>query len=370
MQKAWKKTILQDVARRAGVSAATASRALSKPEIVSAQTREAVMEAVRETGYSVNQAGRNLRRRRTDCIVALIPNLANPFFAHILSGISAELAPAGYSLLVCDTEGNPDAEGLVMRYLDRGRADGIIMLDGLIPSEHLDDARRTHPLPPAVFACEWIEGTDIPRIRIDNELGARMAVEHLVSLGHRRIAYVSGPPLNILTTTRDAGYRRALKSAGLPVEEDLIFPGDFSLSSGAAAAERWLAMLSPPTAVFCASDAMAAGFISALQRAGRSVPADCSVVGFDDIDVAAHTVPALTTIRQPRREIGRKAAATLLALIAAEKPVDHDQLLPIELMVRGSTARPNSPDGIEVSSAAAPGPTILPAHAARTVTTG
>lgn len=340
MQKAWKKTILQDVARRAGVSAATASRALSKPEIVSAQTRKAVMEAVRETGYSVNQAGRNLRRRRTDCVVALLPNLANPFFAQILSGISAELAPAGYSLLVCDTQGNPDAEGLVMRYLDRGRADGIIMLDGLIPSDHLDDAARTQPLPPAVFACEWVEEMGIPRIRIDNERGAEIAVEHLVSLGHRRIAYLSGPPSNILTIKREAGYRSALNAAGLPFGPGLMLAGDFSLFSGAAAAEHWLSMDNPPTAVFSASDAMAAGFISVLQRAGRSVPADCSVVGFDDIEVAAHTLPALTTIRQPRREIGRIAATTLLTLISGQAPVDPDRVLPVELVVRDSTAAP------------------------------
>jgi len=336
------KASLQDVARVAGVSTATVSRALSKPEVVSEITRKAVIDAVRATGYSVNHAARNLRRRRTDCIVALIPNLANPFFAQILFGISSVLAPAGYNLLISDTQGSPDSERLMMSYLDRGRADGLILLDGLIPTDHLDDAVRSRPLPPAVLACEWIDGSPLPQVRVDNLTGAKLAVEHLIGLGHRRIGHVGGPSGNVLSIVREAGHRAAMTSAGLPFDEAWLLPGDFSLASGAAAAGRWLGMDRPPTAVFCASDTMAAGFVAALHRAGRDVPADCSVVGFDDIEVAAHTVPALTTIRQPRTEIGQVAARTLLAVIAGDTPVSACTLLSVELIVRDSTAAPRS----------------------------
>ncbi len=267
---AYKKVLIQDVARAAGVSTATVSRALSKPEVVSEATRRTVMEAVRGTGYSINHAASNLRRRRTDCIVALIPNLANPFFAQILSGISSVLAPAGYNLLISDTKGSLDAEPLMMSYLDQGRADGLILLDGLIPPDHLDDANRSRPLPPSVLACEWIEASPLPRVRVDNEAGARLAVEHLVALGHRRIGHLRGPVGNVLTRTREAGHRRAMAAAGLGFEDAWLLPGAFTFASGAEAAALWLAMAVPPTAVFCASDTMAAGFMAALQRAGRS----------------------------------------------------------------------------------------------------
>lgn len=324
---------IKDVAALAGVSTATVSRALTRPDLVNAATREAVAAAIAATGYRPNHAARNLRHRRTGGILALVPNLANPFFSQILSGIASVLAPAGYSLLVTDTTGEGGRAALDQA--EPSRADGLIVLDGGLPAEAL--ARGL----PVVTVCEWLPGLEAPRIRIDNAAGAGLAVAHLAGLGHRRIGHVLGPAGNVLTAARLEGTRAALAAHGLPLAGEAVYVGDFGLDSGRAAAGRWLAQpeATRPTALFLQSDAMACGFIGEVLHHGLRVPRDVSVVGFDDIELAAHISPPLTTIRQPRVTLGRVAAARLLARLAGPGD-DADTVLPVELVVRASTAPP------------------------------
>jgi len=329
---------IRDVARVAGVSTATVSRALSKPEVVSPATLEAVLAAVKKTGYTINQAARNLRQRRTMGVVALVPNLANPFFSRILAGVSGVLASAGYNLLVVDTQG-PGVERSIARTLDRSRADGLIVFDGLLPAA---DLRADGLAPPVVMACEWIEGLATPMIRVDNAAGARMAVAHLAGLGHRRIGHLLGPVGNVLAEARARGVQEELTARGLTVRRDWFLPGDFSLESGRRCACDWIALTDRPTAVFCASDEMACGFIGEVQRRGLRVPQDVSVVGFDNIELVAHITPALTTVCQPRRAIGEAAARVMLALMSGDALVPDDTVLPLELIERDSTAAPSS----------------------------
>ncbi|ABA80424.1 LacI family DNA-binding transcriptional regulator [Rhodobacter sphaeroides] len=324
---------IQDVARLSGVSTATVSRALSHPDRVAEPTREAVLRAVRETGYVANPMARNLRRRRTGSILALVPNLANPFFSEILSGLASVLTPAGYGLLIADTHTDP--AGRLTYYLESGLADGVVVFDGTLPEEALATRRR----PPVILACEWM-GETLPSVRVDNAAGAEIAIRHLYEMGHRRIGHAMGPVGNVLTESRLAGARRELEALGLPLREDWIFRGDFGLASGSAAAMTWLGLKERPTAVFCASDEAACGFMGALQHAGISVPSAVSVVGFDDIEVAAHLVPPLTTIRQPRRQIGRRAGELLSAMIEARALGGPSELLPVELIRRQSVAPP------------------------------
>jgi LacI family repressor for deo operon, udp, cdd, tsx, nupC, and nupG len=321
---------ISDVARLAGVSTATVSRALSTPERVSEDTRAAVQQAVEATGYRLNLAARNLRHRRTGGIVALVPNLANPFFSQILSGIASVLGPAGYNLLIADTR-TADAQTL-LDYAEPSRADGLIILDGTLPAAALQGRV------PVVEACEWVPGLPAPRVKIDNRAAAGLAVDHLADLGHCRIGHVAGPRGNVLTEARLSGTVEALAARGLPFPEDYLYPGDFSLDSGRTAARIWLDQpaATRPTAVFFASDAMACGFIGEAQRHGLRVPGDLSVVGFDDIELVAHISPPLTTIRQPRTEIGRAAAERMLACLKGEAR-DADTVLPVELILRAST---------------------------------
>jgi LacI family repressor for deo operon, udp, cdd, tsx, nupC, and nupG len=336
------------VARVAGVSTATVSRALSHPGMVSARTRDTVLAAVAETGYRINFAARNLRRRQTGGIVVLVPHLSNPFFSTILSGIARVASRAGLNMLVADTREPVGADRQIAGYLHDNRADGLIVLDGNLPRSILDDGNAGRP--PVVFACEWVEGRDQPSVTVDNRRGAALAVEHLIGLGHRRIGHLMGPPDNILTRQRAAGTRDALAAAGLPVEAQWFMAGDFTLASGIAAARRWLALDERPTGVFCASDAMACGFISELNRQQMQVPGDVSVVGFDDIDIAGHFIPRLTTVRQPREAIAEAAAEMLLALLRAAGTDDTEEavsgesrILPVELIVRDSTGAPPVP---------------------------
>ncbi|MDZ7908559.1 MAG: LacI family DNA-binding transcriptional regulator [Gemmobacter sp.] len=324
---------ISDVARMAGVSTATVSRTLSNPGLVSEDTRAAVQAAVEATGYRPNLAARNLRHRRTGGIVALVPNLANPFFSQILSGIASVLGPAGYNLLIADTR-VAGAETL-LDYAEPSRADGLIILDGTLPADALQGRV------PVVEACEWVPGLPAPRVKIDNRAAAGMAINHLADLGHQRIGHVAGPRGNVLTEARLGGTQDTLRDRGLPFPASALYPGDFSLESGRDAAMLWLAQSADtrPTALFLASDAMACGFIGEVQRHGLVVPRDVSVVGFDDIELIAHISPPLTTIRQPRTALGRVAAERLLAVLAGQISPD-DTILPVELVIRSSTARP------------------------------
>lgn len=319
---------LSDVALRAGVSVATVSRVLSRPELVAETTREAVKAAVKATGYRMNYAARNLRKQRTGAIVALVPNLSNPFFAKILSGMGQAAADAGYDLLVGDTCGDGGVRRALHRFMDRSRADGIILLDGSVSAA---DLAALHNAPPVVMACEWIDGADLPRVVLDNTLGAEMAAQHLADLGHKRIGYIGGPPENVLHLARREGILRVAPNPS-------AYEGDFTLASGAAAAGTWLAepVASRPTGVVAFSDEMAAGFMGEVQRHGIDVPGELSIVGFDGIDWVAHLTTPLTTVRQPKREIGSTAARRILDRIAGVSIPDQTILTP-ELLVRSST---------------------------------
>lgn len=326
---------LQDVARRAGVSVATVSRVLSRPGLVADSTRSAVLRAVEETGYRMNHAARNLRKQRTGSVVALVPNLGNPFFAQILEGMGHELARAGYSLLVADTLEDQGRRTALSRFLDPSRSDGVILLDGLVP---LTETEGRPDLPPIITACEWVEGSDAPRVMLDNHQGARLAVRHLRDLGHDHLGLIGGPAENTLHRARMAGALEAAGSARITQ-----FPGDFSMSSGQAAAWSW-ATLPPrdrPTGIFAFSDEMACAFMAGLQRMGHQIPRDVSIIGFDDIELASYLAPALTTIRQPKRELGRMAAEILLARIAGKTVAPCTLLAPA--LMRRETTSPGGP---------------------------
>ncbi len=332
---------IQDVAREAKVSTATVSRALSAPDRVAEATRRAVMAAIERTGYRVNQTARNLRRQRTGAIVVLVPNIGNPFFSRVLAGIEAAASREGLNVLIADSQQAQARDGQLRSYLHDNRADGIISLDGSLSDGFFAAANRGRP--PVVYACEWSPGTRLPSIRFDNEGGAALAVRHLVELGHRRIGHILGPADNVLTHARLAGVESALGGVGLAVRRDWFFDGDFSLAAGARAAQAWLGMAERPSAVTASSDEMACGFMSELHRAGVSVPRDVSVVGFDDIDISERFIPGLTTIRQPRQEIGGRAASVLIGLIAGGGQGDDgapaSEMLAATLVVRGSTQR-------------------------------
>lgn len=332
---------IQDVAREAGVSTATVSRALSNPELLTKATRDAVLAAIRTTGYRVNKTARNLRTRQAGAVLALVPNLGNPFFSQILAGISETLGERNTSVLITDTRDHAIAGKLLVDYFLHSQVDGVISLDGELSPHELEQLEQSGVSGRIVCACEWVHGSGLPSVRSDNGQGARLAIQHLYALGHRKIAHVTGPENNVLTHARREGMLAERTRLGLPVREQWIIRGDFSLASGKAAAETILAMEDRPTAVFCASDQVAFGLISTLTANGVRVPDEISVIGFDDIELSEYYVPALTTIRQDRRSLGTKAASLLLERIDPDTPATGPQspiVLPVELVVRQSAA--------------------------------
>ncbi len=336
-----KAATIQDVARRANVSTATVSRVLSNPDLVKKSTKDAVLQAIQSTGYRVNQAARNLRMQRANAVLVLVPNLGKPFYSGILAGISEAFSDTGYAVLITDTETNPVQDSTLAGYFLDGRIDGAISLDGQVSKAALTECVQAGAGERIVFLCEWVEDQTFPVVKSDNVEGARLAIRHLYDLGHRKIAHITGPEGNVLTTARREGMSSERSRLGLPAPSEWIIRGDFSLESGYEAAGRILAMSDRPTAVFCSADMVAFGLIAGLQAGGLSVPEDVSVVGFDDIEMSEFYVPALTTIRQDRHLLGQRAAKLLQSRLSGNTALAELEIpVAVELIERASTAAP------------------------------
>lgn len=330
-------TRIADVARLAGVSPATVSRALARPDIVTAETRKRVLDAVRRTGYTPNIAGRNLRAGRSMLALVVVPDIANPFFSEVFHGIDQTLAAAGYGMIIDSLENSTERMAQAANIVFAGQVDGAILLNGRVPAAQ--GRAMTDAGVPIVAACEIIPGADFPQVEIDNRAAARRVVMQLAALGHRRIAWLSGPADNILEAARHAGFEEGAAATGIAESARTILAGDFTFRAGARAAERVLAMPSRPTAIFAANDEMAIGFLKTIQARGLAVPHDLSIVGFDGIDYADYCEPTLSTVRQPRHALGA-TAARLLAALMADRTADLPRLtrLDVEHLWRASTA--------------------------------
>ena len=328
---------LTDVARLARVSTATASRALSNPALVSEATRRSVLHAAKRAGYRPNLLARSLRKQQAHAIVVLVPALENPFYPEIIRGMEAAAREREYSLMLGLTLFDEAVETSYVELVRNQRADGILVLDGGL--QHLLDAEGRFQVP-SVQVIERLPGVEMPWVGIDDKAASVKATRHLINLGHKRIGHIAGLPRCSVTPVRIAGYRSALKAAGIGFDPRLVETGDFLLASGEAAAQRLMALPEPPTAIFCGNDDSALGAMRHLRSLGLKVPRDVSIVGFDDTHLAATSEPPLTTIRQPRHDIGRSAMTMLLDILAGIPDVATQITLPVDLILRESTAPP------------------------------
>ena len=328
---------LEDVAERAGVSRSTASRAINGGLKVSPQAQAAVDAAVAELRYTPNRAARSLVTRRTDSIALVVPEpdekvLNDPYFAGTLQGLSAALADTEMQLVLLIAPRGQETQR-TMRYLRNGHVDGAIIV-----SHHRDDALASAVaearLPSVFVGRPWATSPAVPYVDVDNHHGGRLATEHLISVGCRRIATIAGPADMAAGVDRLAGWRDALQEAGLP--DDAVVHADFTSAGGAAAMERLLQSHPDIDGLFAASDLMAVGALGVLERAGRSVPDDLKVVGFDDLGVAASAGPPLTTVTNPVVEMSRLAAELLLDQIAGTAASPAPRIFDPELVVRSS----------------------------------
>jgi DNA-binding LacI/PurR family transcriptional regulator len=330
---------IYDVARLAGVSTATVSRALNGTAPIAVATRAAIDDAIAQLGYRPNPIARSLVTRSTQTIALLLPDITNPFYAELVSGIQQVMLEGDQSMLLCTTNGDPEQEARYLRLLRAKHVDGVLV-DGLgLAPERI--AAFVEDGFPVVCLDRDVDFPTIPLVQVDNRLGARLATDHLVSLGHTRIAHITGAPARI-SDERIAGYLEALQRAGIAPDPALVAQGDFTEAGGHAAMRALLESNARFSAVFCANDLSAMGALGSVLSSGRKVPLDLSIVGFDDVRLAPYTSPPLTTIHQPAAEIARYATELLLALIRGEHPETMRRLFAPTLVVRASTGPPRS----------------------------
>ncbi|AWB65988.1 LacI family transcriptional regulator [Saccharobesus litoralis] len=327
---------IREVAKVAGVSIATVSRALSNPEKVSEKALKKVQDAIDQIGYKPNMLARNFRFHRSYAILVLVPDLANPFFSTVVKGIEDVARKKGFNVLLGDSRDSLEREQEYLKLIDTRQADGVIQLR---PHREGDESTFVGTDFPVVNACGCV-GTPYPSVRIDNAAAQKTVVDYLISLGHTRIGAITGLSDNAHSKNRLKGYKAALEQAGIPYDDKIVIEGDYSKWSGLNAATQFTHMDHRPTAVVAFNDQMAIGAVKGFKSAGLSIPEDISVTGFDDLEVAKYIDPTLTTIAQPATELGHTAMNLLHRMLEGQELSQQEYILPHEFMVRESTAAP------------------------------
>jgi LacI family transcriptional regulator len=323
---------IADVAAKAGVSTATVSRVLSGLGRASAATQDRVLQAARELDYRPSEVARSLQRRSTQTLGLIITDIENPYFPQLVRSVEDAARAAGYSVLLCNAADDPDREASYLELLVDRRVDGLVIAASSLGARHGD--WLTAPPIPVVLVNTAAPDADVPTIMSDNEGGGALVAEHLLGLGHRRFGYLMPPPRNVDAPARLAGVRRALRAAQLDAEHLRIARGEALVWGGEVAANELLDRAPETTAFVAYNDLMAIGALRALRQRGRRVPADASVVGFDDVALAAYVDPPLTTISQRTEEMGRWAVERL---IGEDEIGPSSVSLAVDLQVRGSS---------------------------------
>ncbi|MDD2440531.1 MAG: LacI family DNA-binding transcriptional regulator [Eubacteriales bacterium] len=324
---------IKDIAERAGVSYATVSRALNGRSDVSEVTRQRIFELAREMGYQPNAIARSLVRRKSDIIAVVVPDVSNPFFADITMAVNAAADEAGFTTMICNTGWDPVKEQEKLRIMVEQRVEGII----LKPTAFIrPGALEALNLPVVLFWHAMPD--DLSYIEVDHEAGARLAVNHLIERGYRRIAYVGGIETSPSNQIRLMAYQKTLQEHGLAVDTRLISYGPFRQESGYARIAELLKTAKPPDAVFCGNDIIAIGVLQYAREHDVAVPADLGIIGFDDIGCASLPLVGLSTVSQPRDKLGREALQALMREIDTFPARGRQRILiEPELKVRDTT---------------------------------
>lgn len=344
MRKQYRPT-MKDVASQANVSVSTVSYVLNGTGPVSADRRARVLNAVRELNYIPNESARSLKRRSASTIGLAIPDLSNPFFSELARGVERAAAERDVLVVLCSSENSEEAESTNARLLRSRRVDGVIYLTGF--DESPNSLLELQTLGPVILVDERIPGAELPAIVADGRRGARDVATHVVQLGHRRFACIAGPEALWTAEQRLSGYREALAMGGIDPDGMRVAVGDYRMDSGYELARELLdvPVAERPTALLCANDMMAIGALEYCRGNGIRVPGDVSIVGFDDVPMAALLTPRLTTVRQPAHEMGIRAAEVLIDRIRSTNDAADNDLpapFPVEIKVRESAAVPRS----------------------------
>ncbi|WAJ70591.1 LacI family DNA-binding transcriptional regulator [Catenovulum adriaticum] len=325
---------IREVAKRAGVSIATVSRAFTNPDKVSQSSLKKVMDAVDEVGYRPNMMARNFRSTKSYAVVVLVPDFANLFFSKVIRAIQETGQKHGYNILLGETRDSKEREADYLKLVETRQADGVIQLSPHIPEQEL----LPHPHISAVAACGACD-TPYASVRMDHIAASFSIVNYLISMGHRKIGCISGLSDNPHSRDRLKGYKQALAKAGIDFDDSLLYEGNFTMQSGHDAGVYFAQLSQRPTAVFSMNDLMAVGAIKSFKEHNIRVPQDISITGFDDLDFATYTDPALTTIRQPAEEMGKKAMLLLLQILDGKPPTQQEFILKHEFVLRDSVVQ-------------------------------
>ncbi|XEC93583.1 LacI family DNA-binding transcriptional regulator [Paenibacillus tarimensis] len=343
-----KPVTIYDIAKEANVSVATVSRVLNNTAPVRKSTRDRIVEIMNKHQFQPNALARSLLKKETGMLGVLLPDITNPFFPEVLSGLDQAARSKGYTYFLCDTfSSNEDhidqytRESQYLSILIEKQVDGIIMIGGRInlnrvSAEMVGEVVEVSKRVPVVMINGHLPGTSIHRVNADERAGAEMAVQHLIDLGHRDIAFIGGYKQMSNTNMRMQSYVRTMTANGIRVDERKIRLGGFNVDQGKSLMEELLGLPERPTAVFCANDMVAIGAIKAARKAGLHIPDDLSIIGFDDVPTASSFIPELTTVSLKSRLLGQTGADVLHGLIMKSKMKKVTVIQP-ELIVREST---------------------------------
>jgi LacI family transcriptional regulator, galactose operon repressor len=331
---------IREVASHAGVSVGTVSNVLNRPEIVAPTTRARVQRAITELGFVPNESARQLRRGRGRVLGLVVLDVANPFFTDVARGVDEATSSAGMAVIFCNSDGDPIREAGFLDLLEEQRVQGVLITPIDDANERLLRLRERGIL--VILLDRLARRADLCSVSVDDVLGGELAVRHLLESGHRRMAFVGGPARLEQVRDRHQGALKAVREAGLDIDETLRHvetPGT-TVSAGRDAAERILGTprTRRPTAVFCANDLLALGVLQVLTRQRVRVPTDIALVGYDDIDFAAAAAVPISSVRQPRQALGRAAAELLIDEAGNPDTHQHRQVIfEPELVVRESS---------------------------------
>ncbi|MCR2804227.1 LacI family DNA-binding transcriptional regulator [Paenibacillus soyae] len=336
-----KQVTIYDIAKEANVSVATVSRVLNNTAPVKDSTRSKIMRLIDEYQFQPNALARGLSKKETGTIGVILPDVTNPFFPEVFSGIERMARDMGYTFFLCDTIGDYERESQYLNILREKQVDGIIFLGGRInlskcKPELVDEVVETANRIPLVLVNGDLPGTSLYRVITNESKGAEIATQYLIDSGHRDIAFIAGNDNMTTTAQKVRAFKRIMKRNGLHVSGERVLYGDFSMASGERLMNRILSNEDRPTAVFCVNDFTAVGALKAAMKAGIGVPDDISIIGFDDIPLASAIYPELTTVKQQMDILGATAVQVLHKLIMKEN-VKKLTVIEPELVVREST---------------------------------
>lgn len=316
------------------MSTATVSHVINETRFVSDELKARVCQVMRELNYRPDAIARSLRRKETQNIGMIVPDISYPFLAEVARGVEDAGFELGYNVILCDSDGNLEMEANYIGLLQEKKVDGIVFVAAGESSSHVQALIEQGV--PVVVVDRELPGVEVDTVMADNVGSGYQATEHLVGLGHRRIGCIAGPQMLGISNKRVEGYRRALEQHGIPLREELIARGDFRCRGGYEAMRELLALDEPFTAVFACNDLMAVGAICATSKKKLRMPQDIAIIGCDDIALASFTNPSLTTVAQPKHEMGAAAVEMLVERIRDKSRPPARRFLPTELVLRDS----------------------------------